>query len=273
MWELPGPPIATCMSQSERNLWLSFKKSWSARSASDVESTLHDFEFYSQHPLITAALSISNCVIAVIDLRTMSYIYNSPNFEEFTGWKKEEYLTGGVRYAFSQIPTSDQIGLSLFSDLINGYFRSLPDSEKAFYRSFWDYRVSDRQGGTFKLLQQDCALRFSAYGQIEELLTFVSKIGSVTSDDCQRLRLTNGKENHFYRYDQRLNLTSKLELLSERELQIAKLIARSKSLKGIAADLGISFNTVKVHSSRIMEKLQVNDSIEMVNVLRVWGFI
>ena len=47
--------------------------------------------------------------------------------------------------------------------------------------------------------------------------------------------------------------------LTERQLEILKLIAQGKASKEIAFDLGLSSKTVDVHRARIMERLRLND--------------
>ncbi|MBK0393212.1 response regulator transcription factor [Ramlibacter algicola] len=47
--------------------------------------------------------------------------------------------------------------------------------------------------------------------------------------------------------------------LTERQVEILKLIAQGKASKEIAFDLGLSPKTVDVHRARIMERLRLND--------------
>jgi DNA-binding NarL/FixJ family response regulator len=49
------------------------------------------------------------------------------------------------------------------------------------------------------------------------------------------------------------------EVLTERQIEILKLLARGKSSKEIAFDLGLSSKTVDVHRTRIMERLALKD--------------
>ena len=54
------------------------------------------------------------------------------------------------------------------------------------------------------------------------------------------------------------------ELLSERELQVLRLMAGGAANKGIAATLSISESTVKTHVANIFQKLDANDRTEAV---------
>jgi DNA-binding NarL/FixJ family response regulator len=50
--------------------------------------------------------------------------------------------------------------------------------------------------------------------------------------------------------------------LSEREHEVLVMIVKGRSNKEIAAAMGISENTVKVHTTRVFEKLNVADRLE-----------
>jgi len=54
------------------------------------------------------------------------------------------------------------------------------------------------------------------------------------------------------------------ELLTERERQLYQLLAEGKSNKEIASLLNLSLHTVETHRTRIMEKLDVHSSAELV---------
>lgn len=59
--------------------------------------------------------------------------------------------------------------------------------------------------------------------------------------------------------DQRLRVVLSEAEVTPREREILHLITQGKANKEIAADLGISEDTVKQHVSRILQKLRVND--------------
>lgn len=49
------------------------------------------------------------------------------------------------------------------------------------------------------------------------------------------------------------------QVLTERQIEIVKLMASGRSTKEIAYDLNLSTKTVDAHRARIMERLQIND--------------
>lgn len=63
------------------------------------------------------------------------------------------------------------------------------------------------------------------------------------------------------------------ERLSDRELQIMKLIAQGKGLTEIGAELGISLKTVSTHKTRLMKKMDFNSNSELVIYAAEYGLI
>lgn len=61
--------------------------------------------------------------------------------------------------------------------------------------------------------------------------------------------------------------------LSERELEVLSLMAEGCSNQEIAARLYLSTNTIKTHSSRLFEKLEVNRRTQAVEKGRRMGII
>ena len=106
-------------------------------------------------------------------------------------------------------------------------------------------------------------LRLGASGYVtkssapDELATAVRKVLAggtyVTAALAERLAAAVGG---------RLEETSH-EALSGRELQVLRLVAMGRSLKQIAAELGVSDKTVGTYRSRIASKLHVSTSVEL----------
>ncbi|WP_284700256.1 response regulator transcription factor [Leeia speluncae] len=61
------------------------------------------------------------------------------------------------------------------------------------------------------------------------------------------------------------------DLLTVRELEVARLVAKGASNKDIARELDITERTVKAHVSTVLEKLEVNDRLQLA--LKVNGII
>jgi two-component system, NarL family, invasion response regulator UvrY len=63
------------------------------------------------------------------------------------------------------------------------------------------------------------------------------------------------------------------ELLSNREYQILCMIASGKSVKDIADELFLSFNTVNTYRNRILEKMGIKSNIELTHYALQYNLI
>lgn len=61
-----------------------------------------------------------------------------------------------------------------------------------------------------------------------------------------------------------------MDSLSPREREIVEKLARGWQYKQIAAELGVSFHTIRTHVSRIYEKLHVHGRKEAVDKVNGW---
>lgn len=72
---------------------------------------------------------------------------------------------------------------------------------------------------------------------------------------------------------QRGLITDNLDVLSKREIQVLKMVANSNSNQQIGDELGISPKTVSRHRERIMGKLNIHTSVELVKFAVKTGLI
>jgi FixJ family two-component response regulator len=63
------------------------------------------------------------------------------------------------------------------------------------------------------------------------------------------------------------DLAGRLAVLSERERDVLEHVARGLSSKAIAKELDISYRTVELHRSHIMEKLRVHSVAELIRLV------
>lgn len=84
---------------------------------------------------------------------------------------------------------------------------------------------------------------------------FIQALRSVLAGNTvipQRLAMSRSRSEHDVTIDQ----------LTERELQVLRLLARGFPSAKIAAEMGIAWNTVRTHVQSILTKLQVHSRLE-----------
>lgn len=73
------------------------------------------------------------------------------------------------------------------------------------------------------------------------------------------------------RFSGRTTMDSPLEGLSDRELEVFRLIGQGKTMKQIADELHLSPKTVEVHRARIREKLRITSAAELISYAARWS--
>ena len=68
----------------------------------------------------------------------------------------------------------------------------------------------------------------------------------------------------YMRFLQQRNLQDSYDLLTEREKEVLQLLAEGKSNKEAAGLLNVSLYTVETHRSRLMQKLNLHNTGEIV---------
>lgn len=91
----------------------------------------------------------------------------------------------------------------------------------------------------------------------EELLTAIHKVLSgrkyITASLAEKLADTLGENRKKPVH----------ELLSDREMQVLQLIASGKTISEIAEEISLSVNTISTYRTRILEKIDLNNSAEL----------
>ena len=103
------------------------------------------------------------------------------------------------------------------------------------------------------------ALKHGAFDFLEKPVNGALLVEKVQS------ALTKSRELHARRMEQATR-EARLALLTDKERQVCKLVVAGQSSKEIAEALDLSARTVENHRARIMEKLHVGSTVDLVKL-------
>jgi DNA-binding NarL/FixJ family response regulator len=111
-------------------------------------------------------------------------------------------------------------------------------------------------------------LKDSVDADLLRAVTAVSEGKSFFSPTVAKMMLDD-----YIRHLEQQGVTDRFELLSEREREVFQLIAEGNSNKEIANLLSLSVSTVETHRARIMEKLDLHNTAEIILYAVRKGFL
>jgi two-component system, LuxR family, response regulator FixJ len=93
----------------------------------------------------------------------------------------------------------------------------------------------------------------------------LEKLNNALISAFEQSRLASEQENSKFKPED-LEYISRLESLTDREVEVLKEIVSGKMNKRIALDLGISVKTVELHRSRVMSKMSAKTPADLVKM-------
>jgi DNA-binding NarL/FixJ family response regulator len=73
--------------------------------------------------------------------------------------------------------------------------------------------------------------------------------------------------------DQTVSVSNEQQVLTSRELQIAKMVCQQMSTEGISKELGLSVLTVSTHRRNLLNKIEGKNPIDIMNYLKKFGLL
>ncbi|MEO6282978.1 MAG: LuxR C-terminal-related transcriptional regulator [Dyadobacter sp.] len=249
----------------------SFRKIWK----SDVlESDIAEISgFLNDSPLLREALNVRNSSLAIIDLKRMVYISCIGESKPVCGWDTEVLLKGGVGFFLSNLKPADFDGLQVMSSIMTDHVSGLSTERLKTFKALFDFQMVGEDGSINRVVQEGVSLKRNSDGHIVFLLALISNITSMKRENRQHLRLTDQLEDLIFEVNNETGKCRRLENLSRRELQIARLIGKQLTSEEIAKSLFISVHTVNTHRQNMLKKLDMGDTMELLNFLTAYHLI
>ncbi len=227
-------------------------------------------------PIIKNLLELYPGIMGIFNYNSFKYEFFSPNVEKILGYSAEEYIEGGLAFSYS---TLNNIHASIITSEIYPVYleycvKHSPNEGIKRLRFSYEYQVNAKYGASIWCQHQFTIIEVDAKGFPILDLFCITDINDSKKDDVINFVISQKNDNEIYEtiftngYQ-----TRDLTVLSNRELQVLKLLCEGNSTPKIAAILNLSEHTVKSHRKNILLKMEVKNSMDIVKIAHDNGFI
>lgn len=233
-----------------------------------------DYSILERHkPNLQKIAEIGHSTISIFDLFQTRHVFHSFNIGEMLGYNVRQTQSTDEDFWDSKIHPLDYIQLMKNGVTLLKLFQNIPASEKSHYKLISEFRILNANNNYIRVIEQQQALEITTSGSIWLALSIldISPNQKNINEACS-CELLNFKMGHTvpipFSYEENTTV-----MLTQREIEILKLVRKGFLSKEISSKLSISVNTVNTHRQRVLEKLGVNNSMEAVNLALKLGII
>lgn len=196
--------------------------------------------------------------------------YVSKNFTACTGHSRDKLLSDGMNYFWSLFHPED-IGkwLQSLKELMQFTMTELNDEQRKRMSYTWNYRIRNGKGDYVHIIQNTTPLQFDEENKpIIGLAHYTVINGTTPMDICASGKYLNQNNEYETLFYKNITTSNLLDLISNRERDIIRLILTKHDSKSISEKLNISLHTVNTHRRNILRKLGLDSSFELQNYFK-----
>lgn len=207
----------------------------------------------------SAAADKNSCIFLVSCLHQETIIYLDDSFEQLTGYPQELLTEQGLNAWFPLIHPDDMPRLA--ESIIKSHeLLATPGFARPFPPLILEYRFKLANNAWERIRETKHLLLLNGEVAVDKVLCKLEFVERHSQEEsCSRLLdfAVAYKENH-------PSKARSVPTLTKREIEILQLIGKGLSTKMIADKCCISINTVETHRRRLLEKLNVKNSMELI---------
>jgi DNA-binding CsgD family transcriptional regulator len=171
-------------------------------------------------------------------------------------------INTSVEKYFDCVHDADQEDLHQCFNFIHGLLETVPPELHYQYRSVYHYRFKKMEGQSFYLYDEKAVLHLKGSGNL-----YYALFKDITAEKpFTGVKVEVFKQEHTLNKITEYKPSTERNTLSKREGELITLIKQGLSTKEIAWYLKISHNTVRNIKSKLFEKYNVNNTIELLNM-------
>lgn len=208
----------------------------------------------------------------VTNTSEQKYPFVSKNFETTLGLEIAKMTVIGAPYWFSHFHPDDlPVWLKALEELMLFTMTKVAVEDRDKLNYTWNFRVKDKYENYHNILEHQTPTYFDELGKPIIGIAHSSVVGN---GEYRPIICTVKKLNDNNEYETLLYKNYSQELLgvdsmSERELDVIRLLALNKTSNEIADKLNISYHTVNVHRKNILKKVNFNSTQELIQYCMV----
>lgn len=224
--------------------------------------------------MMQSYVELDNSVAVLSDLASnKSYIF-AGNFGRFFDMDISGYTIIDSIWEddiYNRIHPDDLFQRHLLELEFFNFLKKIPPGERLHYATKCRIRTLNSNNNFQYIMHRSFYLKNSSEGGLWLAVCLYNylfdKSGAITGIDGKIVNTVTGESISVDTYENCAGL------LTSREIEILALISKGIISKEIAAELNISINTVNRHRQNILEKLNVNNSIEAVRTAEALNFL
>ena len=215
--------------------------------------------------------NFGNSIVSVFDMYKKEHVFYSYNAGTVLGYSSEDIENLGNHFIDDKVHPDDYPGIISNSLFALKLLINMPIEEKMNYKLINEFRILNKANQYVRVIEQQQVLEVDKRGNFWLALSILDVSPNQNSNDATKGQFLN------YRTGKFLTLSDKPENatvnLTSREIEILKLVKNGFLSKEISDKLFISVHTVNTHRQRVLEKLEVSNSMEAVATASNLGLV
>lgn len=199
-----------------------------------------------------------------------NFEYISKNFKACTGLSREKMMEGGMDYFWTLFHPEDiKLWLKSLTNLMKFTMTSLNDEQRKRMSYTWNYRIKNASNKYINIIQNTTPLQFDdAKKPIVGMAHYTVLDGDLQMDICASAKYLNDKNEYETLFYENVSSQKLLDIISNRERDIIRLIITKNTSEAIAEKLNISIHTVNTHRRNILKKINIGSTYELISYFK-----
>lgn len=235
-----------------------------------------DYSILEKHKFLLLQLAnLNNSGISIFDLYKNEHVFYSPNFCTLLGYRLNEIIEKGQGYLDDKIHPVDYIELNKNGISLIKLCYQFSDDEKMNYKLLNEYRILNAANKYIRVIEQHQLLELDIHGNIWLTSSIIDISPNQNINEGIKSQLLNFRTGKIISFqNENTNYKEEIKIsLTQREIQILKMVKNGLLSKEISDNLYISVHTVNTHRQRVLEKLGANNSLEAVVLASKLGLL